>query len=467
MTTATPPRFERLDLGVVRPHPRNVRRAIGDITELTDSIRAQGILQPLVVAPAATPGTYVLIVGHRRHAAATRAQLPSVPCMVRDDLADDVDQIEAMLAENLQRADLDAVEEGDAYQALLELDVTVKEIRAKTGRSTRTIRDRLKLAAAPESVRDKVIARQVTIDDALALESFADDETAYNKLAPALGTKNWAWALRDAKTSRDAARTIADLRAALQAEGIAELVDTTADDMVEAAAAAGRDLQWTGPRTARPDDADTADLGFRFVDYGVPADRVRWYCLTPTVDVTVPPAPGAIPPAPSDPAERERARADREKLTADLATAAAVRREHLAATVVGADNAPDLARTCLVRMVLDEDIDLADVAADLLGVTPPVWAGDEDADDLAEKVLARVTDKLNACTVNTLAVLLRVLRATWADNQLRQPTGWTSFNFSRRQLDAWRTELAEDFGYEWSDVEAELIDTLTTTDQED
>ncbi|WP_394770364.1 ParB N-terminal domain-containing protein, partial [Klebsiella pneumoniae] len=75
------------------------------------------------------------MTGHRRAAAAKRAGLKTLPCVVRDDLDTEAKQIEAMLVENLQRSDLDPIEEGDAYQSLLDLNIPYKEIAETTGRA--------------------------------------------------------------------------------------------------------------------------------------------------------------------------------------------------------------------------------------------------------------------------------------------------------------------------------------------
>lgn len=465
MTTATPPRFEELSLDVVKPHPKNVRRSIGSLTELTDSIKAQGLLQPVVVAPGAKAGTYVLITGHRRHAAAKRAKLKALPCVVRDDLTDEVDQIAAMLVENVQRADLDAVEEGDAYQALLDLHVPIKKIAATTGRAQKTVRERVKIAAAPAMVRDKVIARQVSIEDALALESFADDEEAYNKLAGYLGTTNWAWALRDAKTARDLAKEIAKIRAELTAEGIPELTADEMDAIVSEHRLEGRNFQWTGPQLERP-DADWADLAIQFATYGRPADRVRWFQLVPARTDDAPAAP-ATPTTKSGPTGAERAAA-RAQLEADLTTAATVRRDHLGKAI--ADGADDLAHHCLLRLIeglFDEEEDRVELTAALLSITPPVWKDDEDDQDRGEKLRARVVEQLHRRTVPQLAILLRVLDRIWFDSMLKRPESWAANAGFRIELDGWRTELAEQFGYEWSDIEAQLIDAARSATPED
>ena len=103
MTTTTIEAVVEIDLGHLAPHPRNVRRTLGDLKDLTRSIRDRGIETPLVVMPADGAGVHHIGAGHRRRAAAT-AGLVTVPCLVRD-FNDEADVVLSMIAENTQRSD--------------------------------------------------------------------------------------------------------------------------------------------------------------------------------------------------------------------------------------------------------------------------------------------------------------------------------------------------------------------------
>ena len=172
-------------LDQVRPHPDNPRRNLGDLADLAASIRAQGILEPLLVEPHADdPDTYQLIAGHRRLAAAARAGLDTVPVVVRATSSLGP-QILAMLTENGQRSDLTAVEEGDAYQLLLDLPedaLTVAEISASTGRSKKAVQDRLKITKLPESAQQRILHGQLDLDHAARMAGFANDRAALERL---------------------------------------------------------------------------------------------------------------------------------------------------------------------------------------------------------------------------------------------------------------------------------------------
>jgi ParB/RepB/Spo0J family partition protein len=169
----------------IAAHDSNVRRDVSDLTELAASIKGMGVLQPLVVAP--DPGTedqgslgYVLVAGHRRHAAAVKAGLAKVPCIVRADLDTPAKVIQAMLVENLQRTDLTVMEEADAYAQLELLGVKEAAIVKATGRAKSTVHQRRQLASLPEERRQQVADGKLTIEAGVACAKlrteWADDE---------------------------------------------------------------------------------------------------------------------------------------------------------------------------------------------------------------------------------------------------------------------------------------------------
>lgn len=118
-------------------HPANVRKGVvTDVDDLAASITSVGILQPLVVFRApAKPGTYVVLAGHRRLAAARMLGLREVPCVVRDDAATINEQTVIMLVENLQRSDLGPVEKAEAFGALRDRGLSANQIARRVGLS--------------------------------------------------------------------------------------------------------------------------------------------------------------------------------------------------------------------------------------------------------------------------------------------------------------------------------------------
>jgi len=225
-TPTAAPELRTLDLGDLVEHPKNVRRDVGDVTELAASIEEQGILEPLIVAPnnldprtGLHDGTFVVIAGHRRLAAARVARLDEAPCIVRHDLTTDADIITAMLVENGHRADLTPVEEAAAYQQLLDLGATATQVAKRTGRSKATVAGRLNLMRLPEGTREKIHHRQITLEDAAALAEFADSRDTLARLEMVAGTSNFRWELERARRTRQIAVTTEATRERLTAEG--------------------------------------------------------------------------------------------------------------------------------------------------------------------------------------------------------------------------------------------------------
>jgi ParB family chromosome partitioning protein len=148
MNAAAIPSTETRPVEALRPNPLNPRGELhsAGLEELADSVRAQGLLQPLLVTPAG-----VVVAGHRRLAAARLAGLTEVPVVVRD--LDVVQQQEIMLVENLQRQDLSAVEEARAYQRLLKDGHTTAQLARRVGVPSARINARLVLLKLDEQVQ--------------------------------------------------------------------------------------------------------------------------------------------------------------------------------------------------------------------------------------------------------------------------------------------------------------------------
>ena len=188
----------------INSHQHNPRREIGDLAELTDSVRAQGVRQNLLVVPAEQDGAYTVVIGHRRLAAARAAGLETVPCVIDAELGAAA-QIQLMLVENLQRADLSPVEEANGYQDLLDLGMTAAQIRKTTGRTRATVKARLGLLTLPADAQAKVHEGQATLEDAAKLEKLiAIAETApraaesVRRAVEAFGGRDSRWALERA-----------------------------------------------------------------------------------------------------------------------------------------------------------------------------------------------------------------------------------------------------------------------------
>jgi ParB family chromosome partitioning protein len=139
-----------LPLSELDPNPGQPRQSMGDLAELTASIREKGVLEPILVRRSGA--RYQIIAGERRYRAAREAGLAEVPCIVRD--ASDAEAMELALIENLQRRDLSAFEEADGLKVLAETYRYTHETMAEMlGKSRTSITETLALSAIPESVR--------------------------------------------------------------------------------------------------------------------------------------------------------------------------------------------------------------------------------------------------------------------------------------------------------------------------
>lgn len=228
--TATAPTLVELDPKSLAEHPANVRFDLGDLTELTASIKAVGVLEPVIVVPFTDEdkngsnkkgSAYRILAGHRRVAAAVKAKTATVPCIVRDDLAGDVDALTTMIVENVMRADLTPVEEAAAYAQLAAFDLSATKIAERTGRKTKAVRDALKLDALPEQVKKPVADGNLTLSEAAAIAEFADDEKAHARLLKA-AESGWGlgYAIAEERNRRKKAATKAKHRQKLTKAGV-------------------------------------------------------------------------------------------------------------------------------------------------------------------------------------------------------------------------------------------------------
>ena len=144
----------------VRPNPEQPRKALGDLRELTDSIREKGVLEPLLVRYVPREDTYYIISGERRYHAAKAAGLHELPCI--EKIADDAETLELALIENLQRKDLTAFEEADGLARLAQqFDYTHEDIAKKIGKARSSVTETLSLLNISAPVRKKCIDRGI------------------------------------------------------------------------------------------------------------------------------------------------------------------------------------------------------------------------------------------------------------------------------------------------------------------
>jgi ParB family transcriptional regulator, chromosome partitioning protein len=140
----------------IRPNPDQPRKALGDLRELTESIREKGVLEPLLVRFVPREDCYYIISGERRYHASRAAGLREVPAI--EKMADDAETLEIALIENIQRKDLTPFEEADGLQRLADqFDYTHDDVAKKIGKSRSSVSEVLFLKNIPEPIRKKCI----------------------------------------------------------------------------------------------------------------------------------------------------------------------------------------------------------------------------------------------------------------------------------------------------------------------
>ncbi len=183
--SATSPR--RLPLAFLRANPRNPRKAFDtdDLNDLAASIREKGVVQPILVRPVAgADDSYEIIAGERRWRAAQKAGLHEVPVVVHD--VSDKEALELAIIENVQRADLNPLEEAVGYQQLIEEhSYSQAQLAEVIGKSRPHIANTLRLLKLPDSVREYLKTGQLSAGHARALVTLADPEAAARRIVEA------------------------------------------------------------------------------------------------------------------------------------------------------------------------------------------------------------------------------------------------------------------------------------------
>lgn len=195
------------------PHPENPRKDLGDLTELADSIKVNGVLQNLTVVPleGEEPGSwdgksYRVVIGHRCLAAAKLAGLSEVPSVVEE--MTEVKQVKTMLMENIQRNDLTVYEQAQGFQLMLDMGGTVESVAKDTGFSQVTVRRRLKMMELDQKKLKEVAddgSRQIRLEDFDELAKI-EDVKERNKALSDIGTNNFkntiSYAIRKQEAKR-------------------------------------------------------------------------------------------------------------------------------------------------------------------------------------------------------------------------------------------------------------------------
>jgi len=166
---------QQIQLDQIRPNPFQPRRTFDEasLEELSDSIRRQGVLQPVVVRPMGD--SYELIVGERRWRASAKAGLKEIPAIVRH--VSDEEMMAQALVENIQREDLNPIEEAHAYRQLMQLaGLTQEELAAMVGKKRPTVANSLRLLSLTAEVQGMVLEGKLSAGHAKVLLSLEGKE---------------------------------------------------------------------------------------------------------------------------------------------------------------------------------------------------------------------------------------------------------------------------------------------------
>lgn len=202
----TSPGIRSLPVGSLTPHPGQPRRHFDEaaLEELAQSIAQRGVLQPIVVRPHGTG--YQIVAGERRWRAAQRARLHEVPVIVR--AFDDTETLEVALVENIQRQDLNAIEEAEAYHRLIaDFGHTQDALGKLVNKSRSHISNLLRLLELPRNVQERVVDGSLTMGHARALIGAPDVEALADQIvAKGLSVRDTERLARTAKIETKSAK---------------------------------------------------------------------------------------------------------------------------------------------------------------------------------------------------------------------------------------------------------------------
>ncbi len=230
-TPASGKAVQSIEVALIQPHPEQPRRHFdeGALQELADSIAKRGVIQPIIVR--AHGGGFQIVAGERRWRAAQRAQLHRIPAIVRD--FDEQETLEIALVENIQREDLNPIEEAEAYRKLIaEFHHSQEALGRIVGKSRSHIANLMRLLELPASVQQQVMENKLSMGHARALIGAPDCEALARQIEQkGLSVRDTESLVRRARTGRDApaARPSATASASGKDADIAALEEHLAD----------------------------------------------------------------------------------------------------------------------------------------------------------------------------------------------------------------------------------------------
>lgn len=229
--TQTAAGVDSIPLADVQPNPHQPRKYFDDeaLSTLADSIRELGVLQPILVRP--VESGYEIVAGERRWRAAKRVGLTSIPALVKD--VDETASLEQAIVENIQRSDLNPLEEAAAYQQLIEeFNLTHDQVAKRVGKSRTAVTNILRLLVLPPSIQKMVRDNRLTMGHARALLG-TPDRVLQEKIAKQAASEGWSVRAVE-EAIRDSGEAEVDLvkaekKPSLRAPGLIELESLLGD----------------------------------------------------------------------------------------------------------------------------------------------------------------------------------------------------------------------------------------------
>jgi ParB family chromosome partitioning protein len=236
----------------IEPHPDQPRRHFDDeaLAELAESIGSRGLIQPIVVRPRGG-NRFQIVAGERRWRAAQKARLHEVPVIIRE--FDDQETLEVSILENIQRQDLNAIEEAEAYKRLVDEFGHTQDALGKLVHKSRShVANLLRLLDLPTSVRTLVASGELTMGHARALVSAEDSEALADEV------------VRRDLSVRDTEKLVRSQRPRKEGQGRVEYMGASAD--IEALERQLGDMLGLRVKIAHRPDGGTVSLGYSSLD---------------------------------------------------------------------------------------------------------------------------------------------------------------------------------------------------------
>lgn len=298
-TTATSVGLTYIPIDELYPHPDNPRKDLGDLSELSDSIKAKGVLQNLTVVRGhaqthkewleyekqynENPSEelrekinakryddgYTVIIGHRRTEAARLAGLKELPCIIAEMTPEE--QVTTMMLENMQRSDLTVYEQAKGFQMMLDFGNSIETVAEKSGFSTTTVRRRVKLLELDEDKFKASETRNVSLFEYMELDKIKNIDLK-NKVLDSVGTANFNNELQRAINQEERQEYLGKTEAELSK--FATKIEDAAGCVWK-----GDYGSWSKKEVVIPDDADTVEYFYK-----VGGDYITLYAKKDTAE---------------------------------------------------------------------------------------------------------------------------------------------------------------------------------------